>query len=157
MLIVQILRILLFTVLPFATYAGTCIESAADYQRQKQSLPEQLQNLPVLLTTDFPLATAGLKIVASGSQLILVETVRKFSDAYTDEHKIKKLCYDQNKFRVTFENNKIFEVETSNDQLKILGFTFNRSTDAQYAAVVNKIQGQRGYRDLRTESSSGAL
>ena len=140
---------------PSAFADNVCMSSAADYSANKSKLPAVFQNLPVTLTTNSWKATAGLKIRLAGSRLKLEGHVWSVTDLYSDDAYIKQICYDGSNFKVTLDNGKSYTAEVSGNSVSIKGATFQKSSDAQFAGIVEKVKGAMDAKGITAGTKSG--
>lgn len=139
-----------------AAYAETCVTSSADFEAKKSDFPPIVQHLPAMLTADSMFVTAGLKIRAVGAKLKLEGYVWKPGDIYSDDGYLKKVCYDGKTFKVTLENGKTYDARVQSSRaVSIQGVTFKKSSDAEFAGIVQKIRKAQGGSAKAISSGNG--
>ena len=122
--------------------ADVCVSNTAEFAAQAKNLPSVVQQLPTMLTTDGFLVTAGLKIRAAGDKLKMEGYVWKPGDIYTDDAYIKQACFDGVNFNVTLEHGKSYAAKIKGDKsVSIQGITFEKSSDAKFAGIIEKVKG----------------
>ncbi|MEK2644049.1 hypothetical protein [Bdellovibrio sp. BCCA] len=136
--------------------AETCVTSATDFEAKKSDFPAIVQQLPVMLTADTMFVTAGLKIRTVGSKLKMEGYIWKPGDIYTDDGYLKKVCFDGSNFKVTLENGKTYSAEVKGSRsVSIQGQTFKKSSDAEFAGIVQKIRKAQGGSTKTAGDASG--
>lgn len=143
-------------VVPAAFAVETCVTSSADFEAKKSEFPSIVQQLPAMLTADSMFVTAGLKIRSAGAKLKLEGYVWKPGDIYTDDGYLKKVCFDGSSFKVTLENGKTYSAQVKGSRsVSIQGVTFKKSSDAEFAGIVQKIRKAQGGSTKTTSNGNG--
>lgn len=118
-----------------------CVTSPSELSAQEKYFPEVIQPLPTMLIIDSLFVTAGIKIGTAGGKLKLEGHVWKMGNIYVDDAYLKKVCYDGEILKVTLENGKTYDVKAkSSSTVSIQGATFKRSSDSEFAGIVQKIR-----------------
>lgn len=118
-----------------------CATSPSELMAQEKYFPDVIQPLPTMLIIDSIFVTAGIKIGVSGGKLKLEGHVWKLGSIYIDDAYLKKVCYDGETIKVTLENGKTYDVKAkSSTTVSIQGATFKRSSDSEFAGIIQKIR-----------------
>ncbi|WP_415063546.1 hypothetical protein [Bdellovibrio sp.] len=134
--------------------AETCVTTASEFEQKKDQLPKIFQNLPVMLTTDSWLLTAGLEIRTVGPKIKLEGHVWKPSEIYSDDSYVKKICYDGTNFNVTLENGKSYDVKIKSEGVSISGFSFEKSSASTFAGIVEKVKKAQSRSNTTVDNSA---
>lgn len=134
-----------------------CFSSTAEFESKKSEFPAVIRKLPVLLTANNFLVTAGLQIKTVDAKLKLEGSVWKPGEIYSDDSYIKKVCCEDELLKVTLENGKTYEVKVKNEAaVSIQGVTFKKSTAAEFAGILEKVKDAESKRNGNVNNSSGA-
>lgn len=124
--------------------ASICLSSVADHQKNKTQLPAAFQNLPVTLSGKKFGGIAAVRIRTDGEKLKLESAVAILHKIYTDEAYIKKVCFEPTKMEVTTELGSVQTVAIKDSSFEIENVEFKKTTDAEFAKAVAKVQSWKG-------------
>ncbi|MDG0814987.1 hypothetical protein [Bdellovibrio svalbardensis] len=139
-----------------AIAADTCVSTATEFAAKSASFPQVIQKLPAMLTTDGFLVTAGLKIRTVGEKLKLEGYVWKPGEISVDDGYVTKACFDGKILNVTLENGTTYAAKVNGEKsVSIQGVDFDRSSEAKFAGIVEKIKEAQAKKSRNSNSQAG--
>ncbi|WP_413288872.1 hypothetical protein [Bdellovibrio sp. HCB337] len=144
--------------------AETCITTPQELVAKKASFPQFLQASPPVMFTrsDFPVA--AIKFSIEGDKIVGESVHRALLGKKTSRGYVKRMCYEAPIIKIDLEipdgdetEEKKLEVAVVSDTaVKISGYLLKKSTPAEFAAVMNKLNQQENSTSTATTYSAPA-
>lgn len=144
--------------------AKTCVADAAELANQISSFPKFVQGTPPIMFIRESLPVAALSFYVADGRINGEATYKILFGVTRDYGYVSKLCYDGTELIITLEirtgrdqvKQKELKVKVINDStIEYSGFEFKQSTPAEFAKVLNKLNGSKKNSDVAPPSMTG--